>query len=465
MYILIGRTKNYAWSLTSAGHDVRDVFAERLCNQDGSKPTRTSTHYLLQGQVPGAEELQRRHCWTASALKYKVSVHGPVIGTATVDGKPYALSRKRSTFGRDGLNLGAAQGHDRGQGLHAEEVLQGREPVRLHLQLGVRVAARPRRSSRPACLPKRARGTRPAPAHTRQRQVRVARLPLARASTRTTSAGPSDLLLNWNNHSAPGFMHGDDEPYGSVQRVELFDKWPGPAAAARRGGRDEPRRHRGRALAGVAGREPGARAGTGAERARPAGGRHARRLGPARCSAAGRRQRRELRRAGPGDHGRGLDADRGDRDAPVCGDLLDDLERRAQPGRARRRVLRGQGPAHACSATGAGQVPPPLLRQRQAQRPAGASLWTSLDTSRQGSGQPPRARSRPSGWRRRGRTGVHPGPDPEHRCGPRTARRSSRCWSSSAEGLLAGGSAPAEPARARGARGRRRCPRRDPSSR
>ena len=38
--------------------------------------------------------------------------------------------------------------------------------------------------------------------------------------------GPDGLLLNWNNQSAPGFMHGDDEPYGSAQRVELFDKFP-----------------------------------------------------------------------------------------------------------------------------------------------------------------------------------------------------------------------------------------------
>ena len=35
--------------------------------------------------------------------------------------------------------------------------------------------------------------------------------------------GPDGLLLNWNNQSAPGFMHGDDDPYGSVHRVELFD--------------------------------------------------------------------------------------------------------------------------------------------------------------------------------------------------------------------------------------------------
>ena len=45
MYILIGRTPNYAWSLTSAGHDVRDVYAEKLCEPDGSEPTRDSDHY------------------------------------------------------------------------------------------------------------------------------------------------------------------------------------------------------------------------------------------------------------------------------------------------------------------------------------------------------------------------------------------------------------------------------------
>jgi hypothetical protein len=39
--------------------------------------------------------------------------------------------------------------------------------------------------------------------------------------------GPGDLLLNWNNRSAPGFMHGDDAPFGSAHRVELFDQWPG----------------------------------------------------------------------------------------------------------------------------------------------------------------------------------------------------------------------------------------------
>jgi acyl-homoserine lactone acylase PvdQ len=49
MYILIGRTPNYAWSLTSAGHDVRDVFAEQLCELDMSPPTRASINYMFNG--------------------------------------------------------------------------------------------------------------------------------------------------------------------------------------------------------------------------------------------------------------------------------------------------------------------------------------------------------------------------------------------------------------------------------
>ena len=50
MYLLLGRTKNYAWSLTSAGHDVHDVYAERLCEPSGAQPTRASTHYLYKGR-------------------------------------------------------------------------------------------------------------------------------------------------------------------------------------------------------------------------------------------------------------------------------------------------------------------------------------------------------------------------------------------------------------------------------
>ena len=91
---------------TSSGQDVRDVFAEKLCNRNGSKPTRASTHYLYKGRCRALKNFNAGELG-GKALRYRVSVHGPIIGTATVHGKPYALSRKRSTFGRDGLNLAA----------------------------------------------------------------------------------------------------------------------------------------------------------------------------------------------------------------------------------------------------------------------------------------------------------------------------------------------------------------------
>ena len=309
MYILIGRTKNYAWSLTSAGHDVRDVFAEKLCNPDGSAPTRASTHYVYKGKCRALKDFDAGQL-AGKALRYKTSVHGSVIGTATVGGKPYALARKRSTFGRDGLNLAALHDMTGGKAIDAAEVLRRRPTSSSSPSTGPTPPARPPRTSRRAACPKRARGL-------------DRRLPtlgtgkyewkgfLSEREHPHDVSGPGGLLLNWNNHSAPGFMHGDDEPYGSVQRVELFDQFPKRPRHRRRGQRDEPRRHRGRPLAGLAGREQGAARRAGAERARRAGREHPRRLGAPRRSAPRRGQRRPLRRVRPGDHGRRLAAGRG----------------------------------------------------------------------------------------------------------------------------------------------------------
>src|SRR5690606_3973938 len=56
MYILIGRTPDYAWSLTSANQDVRDVYAEILCEPDGSAATRESGHYEYEGECVPFEQ-------------------------------------------------------------------------------------------------------------------------------------------------------------------------------------------------------------------------------------------------------------------------------------------------------------------------------------------------------------------------------------------------------------------------
>ena len=114
MYQLIGRTRDYAWSLTSANHDVRDVFAEELCEPDGSVPTRESDHYRYKGTCRPFVQFDAGTL-AGDPIVFPKSVHGAVIGTATVGGRPYALTRKRSTFGRDGLNLGALKDMSEGK--------------------------------------------------------------------------------------------------------------------------------------------------------------------------------------------------------------------------------------------------------------------------------------------------------------------------------------------------------------
>jgi Penicillin amidase len=105
-YVFIGRGQDFAWSLTSAGSENTQQFLEKLCNPDGSPPTRESDHYVHNGSCipmtffdagrlgPGSGEKERE-------LTFMETVHGPVSGTVTVQGQPYAVSRERSTRGRE----------------------------------------------------------------------------------------------------------------------------------------------------------------------------------------------------------------------------------------------------------------------------------------------------------------------------------------------------------------------------
>lgn len=223
MYMLIGRTQDYAWSLTSAGHDVRDVYAEELCEPDGGKPTRESKHYVYQRKCVAMEP------FTAGVLgdtplSYHLTVHGGVFATATVKGKPYALSRRRSTFGRDGLNLVALKRMTEGRARTPASFWQIANQFGFTFNWAY-VSRKATAFFSSGLLPRRPRGL-------------DRRLPtlgngkyewlgyLSQSAHPHDMGGPNGLLLNWNNRSAPGFMHGDDEPYGSVQRVENFDEWP-----------------------------------------------------------------------------------------------------------------------------------------------------------------------------------------------------------------------------------------------
>ena len=223
MYILIGRTRNYAWSLTSANQDVRDVFAEQLCNPDGSTPTRSSNHYMFKGVCMPFTTFDAG-ALNGQEITYPVSVHGPVIGTALSNGRPVALTRQRSTYGKDGLNLAALKDMTDGAADTPDHFWTVANEFGFTFNWGY-VNRTDTAYFSSGLLPVRAAGL-------------DRRLPtsgtgdyewqgyLTRDQHPHDVAGPNGLLLNWNNKSAPGFMHGDDAPFGAVHRVEMFNRFP-----------------------------------------------------------------------------------------------------------------------------------------------------------------------------------------------------------------------------------------------
>jgi acyl-homoserine lactone acylase PvdQ len=223
MYMLIGRTADYAWSLTSAGHDVRDVFAEELCEPDGGEPTVESDHYVFEGECTPMEQFDAGTL-NGNPVVYPRTVHGPVIGTATSEGRPVALARQRSTFGRDGLNLVALKQMTEGDAATPEDFFEVANRFEFTFNWGYasRDATAFFSSGR---LPVRAEGLdRRLPTSGTGDYEWQGFLELDEHPHGTT--GPDGLLLNWNNQAAPGFMHGDGEGTGPYHRVQLFDQWP-----------------------------------------------------------------------------------------------------------------------------------------------------------------------------------------------------------------------------------------------
>jgi acyl-homoserine lactone acylase PvdQ len=157
-------------------------------------------------------------------ITYPVSVHGPLIGTATSNGRPVALTRQRSTFGKDGLNLAALKDMTDGVADTPDHFWTVANEFGFTFNWGY-VNRTDTAYFSSGLLPVRAAGL-------------DRRLPtsgtgdyewqgyLTRDQHPHDVAGPNGLLLNWNNKSAPGFMHGDDAPFGSIHRVEMFNQFP-----------------------------------------------------------------------------------------------------------------------------------------------------------------------------------------------------------------------------------------------
>jgi acyl-homoserine lactone acylase PvdQ len=102
---LIGHGIDFSWSGTSANGDNQDTFVEKLCEPDGSTPSRSSMHYVYKGEcrafVTRDQSLTTPFSPVAMEPPTKItyrtlrSVHGPVFATATVKGVPVALTKAK----------------------------------------------------------------------------------------------------------------------------------------------------------------------------------------------------------------------------------------------------------------------------------------------------------------------------------------------------------------------------------
>lgn len=113
-YIFIGRSPDQAWSLTSAGLDQIDTYAETLCGH--------STHkYMFDGKCRRMQFFDAGKLTaggTTTEVTFWRTVHGPVFGYARADGRLVALTHKRASYGKDVLDqlfyyrLGHGQVHN-----------------------------------------------------------------------------------------------------------------------------------------------------------------------------------------------------------------------------------------------------------------------------------------------------------------------------------------------------------------
>ncbi len=220
--VLLGRGIDYAWSATSAGSDLIDEYVESLCGGSDVK-------YLYRGECRDmttfdAGVIKGRPGQPDRPLVYRETVHGPVVAYATVEGTRVAITRKRSTRGRELLSALFFLDLNTNVVRSAKGFIESAASMELtfnwlyadHRDIAQftsgRLPVRP--STVDPGLPTKGTG---------EHEWRG--FAPARAHAQVVSPA-SGLILNWNNKPARGYAGADSEwTWGSVQRVDLL--WAG----------------------------------------------------------------------------------------------------------------------------------------------------------------------------------------------------------------------------------------------
>jgi acyl-homoserine lactone acylase PvdQ len=220
--VLLGRGIDYAWSATSAGSDLVDEYVETLCG-DGE------TSYLYRGECrpmgtfdagvvggrPGEPDRQ---------LVYRETIHGPVKGYATVEGKRVAITSRRSTRGRELASLRFFLDLSMNRVRSANDFLRAASRMELTFNW-VYADSRDIAQFTSGRLPVRPPTVDPGLPTKGTGEYEWQGFGPAAAHPQVVNP-PSGAIVNWNNKPARSYMAADDEwTWGPVQRVDLL--WAG----------------------------------------------------------------------------------------------------------------------------------------------------------------------------------------------------------------------------------------------
>jgi len=231
-YMLIGRGADYAWTLTSAGADIIDTYAETLCGGSTRRYRYKGTCRAMEKVAAGTIAKGGK---TVQATFYR-TVHGPVAGYA-VDrdtGKKVALAKKRSSSGQDTVDQLFNQQMTFGRVKSARDFIAAAQktPQTFNSFYANKTEATFYTSG---ALPRRAKGVN-------------GDLPVNGSGSfewrglLKTSEHPSVIatdgeIVNWNNKPARNFPAGDDRfgNEGGIQRVDMLKdelrRYPKPTLA------------------------------------------------------------------------------------------------------------------------------------------------------------------------------------------------------------------------------------------
>jgi acyl-homoserine lactone acylase PvdQ len=212
-YILIGRREDFVWTLTSAGADIVDLYVETLCGGSDTK-------YLFRGQC---RDMSHFNAGTLDnqPVEFNSTVHGPVVGYATVNGRRVAVSRKRSSYLLDGVDLLLFQRLTRGRVPNARAFFRAAavSPQTFNTFYADSRSVAQITTGR---LPVRAPGVDPGLPTDGQGDFEWRGF--LNSEAHPHGIVRSGVLNNWNNKPARNFPAADDQwAYGSIGRVQLLN--------------------------------------------------------------------------------------------------------------------------------------------------------------------------------------------------------------------------------------------------